>query len=491
MMDAKRLARGFKATLGARAAHVVANGLLVVLLTRFLLTNAEYGLLGTVLAVCGVAGLFADLGLAKSAARYVTEYRETDPGQIPHVLRTALGYRLVATFAVVAGFVLFGGRVAHLVGHPDLAPLLGLGGVYVAVYSLSTFAVIAFQGFNRVTYSAVTRATGSVCLLAFVSLGVVALGGAAGALAGYVVSYALAAAVGVGLLYWKFYRDHERAAPDAVESGLARRVLRYSVPLTATRGANVLDKRVDTILVGVLVGPIAVSYYYLAKQISTFVQTPAASLGFTVSPTYGEQKADGEMKSAARLYETTLEHTLLLYVPAAAGMVLVADPAVVTVFGTTYGAAVPVVQAFAGYVVLQAITFITSDALDFLGRARERALAKGGTSVANFLLNLLLIPAFGAFGAAIATVATHSVYVAVNLAVVHAELSLSIPRLLRHVAFVCAITAGMSGAVLVALPYVSGPLSLAGVVLLGVVVWAALAVFSGLLDVRRVVGILA
>ncbi len=36
------------------------------------------------------------------------------------------------------------------------------GGAYIACYSLSTFAVVVFQGFNRVTWSAVTRATGSV-----------------------------------------------------------------------------------------------------------------------------------------------------------------------------------------------------------------------------------------------------------------------------------------------------------------------------------------
>ncbi|WP_327052354.1 flippase [Halomicrococcus gelatinilyticus] len=490
-MDAGKLARGFKATLGARTIHVAASGLLVVLLTRFLLTPAQYGLLGTALSVFGVAALFADLGIAKSAARYVTEYRETDPGQVPHVLRIAVGYRAMTTLAVAAAFVLFGAPAANLLGQSRLAPLLTLGGAYIAVYSLSTFTTVVFQGFNRVTYSAITRATGSGSLLVFVSVGVLVVGGAAGALVGYVASYALSSAVGVGVLYWKFYRDHERAVRDAVDPGLARRVLRYSVPLTATRGANVLDKRVDTILVSVLVGPVAVSYYYLAKQISTFIQTPAASLGFTISPTYGEQKADGETDDAARLYETTLEHTLLLYLPAAAGLVLVADPAVTQIFGAKYSQATAVVQVFAGYVVLQAVTFITSDALDFLGRARERAIAKGSTSAANFLLNLLLIPAFGALGAAVATVATHSVYVAVNLAVVHAELSLSIPRLLRHVAFVCAITAAMSGAVLVALPYVSGLVSLVAVVLLGVVVWATLAVGSGLLDVRRVVGILA
>ncbi|WP_458188923.1 flippase [Haladaptatus sp. NG-WS-4] len=486
-MDSKSFARGFKATLTARALHVVSSGLLVILLTRYLLTPAEYGLLGSALAVLGVAGLFADLGTAKSAARYVTEYRERDPGQVPHVLRAAIRYRLVAIVVVAAAFALLADPIARLVNQPELAPLFVLGGAYLAVHSLSTFSVVVFQGFNRVTWSAVTKATGSVSLLVFVVGGVLLVGGAVGALVGYVVSYALATVVGIGVLYSKFYTTHE---PDDREDGLSRRVLRYSVPLTATKGANVLDKKIDTILVGALVGPVAVSHYFLAKNISTFLQAPAASLGFTISPTYGEQKAGDERESAARLYETTFRHTLLLYVPAGAGLVLVADPAVTQVFGAKYAGAIPVVQVYAGYVVLQAVMFITSDALDYLGRARERAWAKGVTSVANFLLNLLLIPTFGAVGAAWATVVTHSAYSLVNLAVVHQELELSLSRLLRHVAFVCAITLAMSTVVIIALSFVSGLLSLLAVVALGAGVWVGLATASGLLDVRRVMRVL-
>ncbi|WP_231182768.1 oligosaccharide flippase family protein [Haladaptatus sp. DYF46] len=487
-MDAKSFARGFKASLGARAVHMGATGLLVLLLTRFLLTPTQYGILGSALAVFGVAGLFADLGTSKSAARYVTEYKERDPGQVPYVLRAALTYRVIAVVLVAGVFAVFSGSIARLVNQPELAPLMIFGAGYIACYSLSTFAVVVFQGFNRVTWSAVTRATGSVSLLVFVVIGVLVFGGAEGALFGYVVSYAVATVVGLGVLYWKFYAPSDAA--DESEDGLASRVLKYSIPLTATQGANVLDKRIDTILVGAIKGPLAVSHYYLAKNIATFIQAPAASLGFTISPTYGEQKAEDARNAAASLYETTFRHTLLLYVPAAAGLILVAGPVVTLIFGSKYAGAVPVVQVFSGYVVLEAVTLITSDALDYLGRAQERAWAKGATSAANFALNLVLIPSMGAVGAAWATVATHSVYVLVNLYVVHHELELSVARLLRHVAFVFGITLAMSAVVFVALQFTSGPFSLVGVVLLGGAVWAGLATASGLLDVRRVVSVL-
>ena len=483
-MDLKRFARSFKAMLSARALHVAASGVLMVVLARVLLTQEEYGLLGSALAVMGVVQLFSDLGVAKAAARYITEYRETKPKQVPHVLRAAVGFRF-ATVALVGGlFALLAPRIASAVGQPDIGPLLVLGAGYVAVHSFFTFSQVLFQGYNRITYSAAIRAVGSVGRLALAAAFVVLVGGAFGALAGYIAGYGVGALVGLGLLYTECYRDVDGDEPP--EDGLAGRVARYSVPLTATRGANILDKRVDTILVGYFMNPVAVGYYYLSKQIVGFVHSPAASLGFTLSPAYGEHKAEGETDHAASIYETTLKYILLLYVPAAAGMVIVAEPALRLVFGPGWVDAAPVLQVFAGYVVLQAVSYVTGDALDFLGRARERALAKGGGSVANFLLNLAMIPAFGVVGAAAATVITHTGVLAVTLWVIHAELDLAVDELVRHFLAVVAVTGAMSVAVVAVLAQVGGAVALVGAILAGVTVWAGLSVVGGLLDVQRV-----
>jgi O-antigen/teichoic acid export membrane protein len=488
-MDLKRFARSFKAMLSARVLHMAASGVLMVVLARYLLSQEQYGLLGGALAVLGVVQLFADLGFAKAAARYVTEYREKDPTQVPHVLRVSVIYRL-GTLVVVGGlFALLAGSVADLIGQPEIATLLVVGTGYVAAHSMYTFSQVLFQGYNQITDSAAIRAVGSVARLALAAGFVLFLGGAVGALVGYIAGYGLGGVLGLYLLYRKCYRDEEKA--EQMEAGLKRRVARYSVPLTATRGANILDKRVDTILVGYFMNPVAVGYYYLSKQIVGFIHSPAASLGFTLSPAYGEHKAEGETDRAAQIYETTLKYILLLYVPAAAGIVIVAEPAIALVFGEKWVEAAPVLQVFAAYVVLQAVSYVTGDTLDFLGRARERAIAKGGGSVANFLLNLVMIPAFGVVGAAAATVITHTAVLAVTLYVIHAELSLSVGRLVRHFVAVSAVTGAMSVAVLAVLAQVTGALAVVASILAGIAVWTGLSVAGGLLDLGRVKTVLS
>jgi O-antigen/teichoic acid export membrane protein len=483
-----RIARGVKATFGANVLKLATNGLLILLLTRVLLDPEQYGQLNFVLSALGVLTILATLGLPKSAARYVTEFSETDPGQVPHVLRTSLTFLLVL-IAIVAGATLVLGRpVANALGTPSIVPFLLAGSLFVVSRALTKYFAALFQGFNRVTYSAVVSAVTSVSRLPLVA-GFVVLGfGVGGALYGYVASFALAAGVGAYVAYTRFYTDFDAA--DAPAADLSRRLLKYSVPLTATRGANVLDKKVDTLLVGVLLDMTAVGYYTIAKQVSDFVSAPASSFGYTVSPVLGEQSSKDRTDRAAKLYEQSLEYVLLAYVPAVVGLILVADPMVRYIFGTDYLGAVPVLQVFSGFMLVNAVDKVTSDGLDYLGRARSRAIIKSTMAVSNAGLNLLLIPVLGVVGAAVATVITYTIYTLSNVYFIHQELTIRFGYVLRRLAITCVVTVAMAAAVWLALPYVTGLLTLFGAVFLGFGTWAALSVAGGMLDVRRVANLL-
>ncbi|AFZ74383.1 flippase [Natronobacterium gregoryi] len=483
-MSTSRIIDGFKATVGARLFNTVANGLLIFLLAGVLLSPDEYGLLFLVISIVSIAQIGSDLGLARSAARYVSDRKETDPGSVRFVLRTSIRYRLLL-LGLVAGALVVGRDVIALVLEtPELTVLLLVGALYLCAISLYSYHQTLFQGFNRVELSARIEVINSlgrvVFVVAFTALGL----GVAGALFGYVLGAGIAAVTGAVLLYRRFYTAYPESGGSR---SLRNRLLEYSVPLTASQSANVLDRQFDTVLVGYFLTPVAVSYYVLGKQISEFVTVVSGSLGFSISPSFGEQKATESLERAARLYETSLQYVLLLYLPAAVGLFLVADPAISLVFGVEYAGAAPVLQVLGIYVVFQSITDITTNSLDYLGRAKARAIAKGVTSVANVVLNVVLIPIYGVVGAAIATVVTFGIYTLVNVYVMHLELSLDVWRLGRAVGIAGGIAGAMGVAVLSLVPYVSTLPTLVGVVVVGIGVWAGLAVVSGLVDPREAV----
>ncbi|ARS91664.1 oligosaccharide flippase family protein [Natrarchaeobaculum aegyptiacum] len=478
-----RIITGFKATLGARLLTNVVNGLLMVLLARVLLTPDEYGLLFLVIAIVTVTQLGADLGLARSAARYVSERKETDPASVPFIVRTSVNYRLLLLGLVTGALVVFREPLAAILGEPELSTLLVFGALYLVGLSLFSYHQTLFQGFNRVDVSATLEVTNNLTRLAFV-VALTALGfGVVGALVGYAIGALAATALGAVLLYRR-YRSFEDGGGSR---SLRNRILRYSVPLTASQSANVLDRQIDTVLVGFFLNPVAVSHYVLGKQISEFVTALSGSLGFAVSPTFGEQKAADSIDRAARIYETSLQYVFVLYVPAAVGMILVAEPTIDHVFGPEYAGAAPVLQLLGIYVVFQSVTDVTTNGLDYLGRAKHRAIAKGVTSVANVGLNIVLIPIVGVVGAAAATVVTFGVYTLVNVYVMHLELSLDGYRLARAVGAAGAVATVMGAVVFVALPYVTSISTLVAVVGLGVAVWGVLVTVSGLVDPRETI----
>lgn len=483
MSQVGRLVSRFKFEFAGRIVAIGSSGLLMVALAR-LLGPDGYGLLFLAISIFGVVGVFSKLGIAKSCARYVSEYKEQDPSQLPHIFRIALMFNVVTIVVTGAALLLGYRQLATALNEPGLAPLLLFGLVYLAFEALATFTRLVLQGFEEIKLSAALHTINRITRLTFSVVLVVIGFGALGALAGYILSFAISSLLGMWILYSRVYQNIEAAT--VIEPGLKRRVGEYTIPLTATSTANVLDKQIDTVLIGFFLNPVAVSYYVLSKQVVEFLEAPVSALGFTLSPSFGAQKADGNVEKAAKIYEEALTHSLLLYIPAAAGIILVADPAIVLVFGDDYRGAVTVLQVLSLYVILQSITKITSNALDFLGRAKARAIAKGATATGNVCLNIALIPLVGVVGAAIATVITYSLYTGANVYIIHQEFDLQIGLLARRIATIIGVTASMMIVIVPANGYVDGWVSLAAIVLLGIIVWMILSVQTGLLDVRQI-----
>jgi O-antigen/teichoic acid export membrane protein len=481
-----RLSNRFKAEFASRFLAVIFGAILTVILAR-LLGPDSYGLFSLALSVLAIAQIFSRLGIAQSAARYVTEYKETDDGQVPHVLKLSFLY-ILASIGVVSLVLAVGHQYfAILLNEPDLTPLLLWGSLLVVFATLKRFVRVILQGFESIQTGAVIHSLDRVLRFATV-IALVTLGyGALGALFGYILALMISSCVGLLYVYANFYHGTEKSP---IESGIAKRILEYALPLTATNTGNAIDRRFDSILVGLFVGPVGVAYYAVSKQIVNFVRMPVDALGFTLAPTYKSQQVKGNTRAAARMYEEALSHGLLVYIPAVAGIVLIAEPLVQLIFGSEYFGAVPVLRIMAVYALLLVISSLTSGGLDYLGRARERAIIRTVSAVGNVVLNVILIPRFGVEGAAIATVTTYSIYTFSTVYLMLSELELKIDWLFRRIVSILIITGVMSGVVLTLIEYIGSVLTLFLVVLAGLFVWAALSIMFGLLDIKEFVAVI-
>ncbi|MDB2293247.1 polysaccharide biosynthesis C-terminal domain-containing protein, partial [Halorubrum ezzemoulense] len=198
------------------------------------------------------------------------------------------------------------------------------------------------------------------------------------------------------------------------------------------------------------------------------------------------RKAKGDPATAAQIYEKALSNGLLIYIPAAAGLSLVADPLIQILFGEQYLGAVPVLQVLSIFVILQSIKLLTDNGLDFLGHAQGRAIIKGITAVLNVCLNLILIPRIGVVGAASATVLTDTIYTISIMYVMSTEMDFYSDELLRKIVLIILITIIMSSVVYFLRSFIEGIISLMVVVFIGITVWFILSLVADLLDRNQI-----
>jgi len=469
---------------GARLIHIVTSGVLLLVLTRVLGPNL-YGLLALSIAVFTFSRFLSESGLHWSAARYIAEYKDDDPARAATVVVVTRRIVFLTSGLVAIGLVVAAGPLSRVLEQPGIYPLLIAGSGVVFFYSIHRFNRHIIQGYEAIETSATLHMLEGVITVGIVAGAVLYRPTALVAVLGYVAAYGIVAVIGtVSVNRVGAIREHDLIDRRAIRW----RVLRYNVPLSATRLSNVTDKQVDIILVGYFLAPAAVAYYALSKQIADFVRVPAASLGFALSPTYGSQKSQGNVESATTVFEESLRQTLILYIPACAGIVLVAETAIPAVFGDTYAGAIVLVQIFAAFIFFDALVKITVPGLDYLGRARARAIANAGTASANVVLNIILIPTVGVVGAAVATVLTTGIYAAVAVYIMYTELAFSIRRVTECMVKVSAITVVMGLAVFVSLGPLSGLLALLVSITIGVAVWIGACQLFDLIDFRSLYG---
>jgi O-antigen/teichoic acid export membrane protein len=479
--------RGFKAEVGARIIYFATTGVVLVFLARQL-TPDGYGLVFLALSVLAVGQLLADLGIPRSAARYIAEYEELDPDQVGFIVTFSFSVILLSATTVMIIVVVLHREIAALFDEPALGTPLLVGAALILCRALYRYFRRVLQGFKHIGSSASVYSMEGVGRLVSV-VGFVLLGfGTAGAIGGYAFGFGSAALLGAVLFYRRIYPTLDVTLNGDPE--LQSRILRYAMPLLGIKSARVVDNSFDTMLVGFFLAPAAVGFYSLSRQAVHLLQAPASALGFTAGPWFGDQKAAGNVDDIADIYRSSLVYTLLFYLPVAAGLALLARPALLLVFGESYLPATNVLQILSGLAVLQAVEELSENAIDYLGRARERSATKAITVVASFLAMVVLIPVFGIEGAAIAKVATHGVYVGTLLFIMRLEVGLDLREVGRNAAQIIVVTALMSVSVLQAAKYISGLVTFAAVVLLGGTIWAVLAVALGFVDAETVRSVL-
>jgi O-antigen/teichoic acid export membrane protein len=390
--DARAATRGSLAlTVLQTAGRLLAVGF--VLVATRVLAPASFGRYSTASAFVVIGGLLADFGTTTVIVRRVSRDPDGSDTLLTRTVLACLGLGVGSALAVAA--------VAVVAEYPAATRT----DVLLAALALPTSACLtsvlgALDGRGLIARRAV---------LTFVQLAAVTLGGTVGVLVagarGAVVALAVAPALTLVLAaaqlrrhgVWSLHVEGHRAASAAL--------LRDALPFGILAGISALQLRFDVVLLSLVGSAAETARYDLAVRVleglaylGTVVAAPAL---FILSRRLGGGDRDG----AQRALNEAGRFLALVGVPVSALLVGLHDPLVAAAFGTRYqGVALPL-AIVGGQLWLAFLAGLQGAAIlagDRVWPAVPVAAAVMGVIVG---LDVVLVPTFGAVGAAAATVA--------------------------------------------------------------------------------------
>ena len=396
----QRVARNLGALFGGQAVTWTMT-LIYTLIVPRALGAVGFGILVSAQSVAGVLGIVLGMG----TRNYLVRETVIDRPAGPKLVGTAIVLRLTVAPIVGLAAVVWA-RVAHD-GH-DASVVLYLITAMTILTLLTEPLQAAFQAIERMKYLAyadiVNKSAQSIIGIALVLLGFKVVGIAA--------TMAIIAVVVLILTFW-WLRPHFHI-DIKTNLGLMAHMTKQSVAYWAFGLFGMIYFWIDTIMLSLLTRSEVVGWYGASTQLfQTLMFLPVL-----VQTAWLPRLVGAFVNGRRELVETArapVELVLVIGVPLAVGVALVADPLIHVVYGPGFAQAVPVMMILAICIPLIYLNIILASVLLAAKRQVVWTVVMAGAAVVNPLLNLVLIPLTeqryhnGAIGAAISLVLTELV----------------------------------------------------------------------------------
>ena len=355
------------------------------------------------MTIVGVLGIFNALGLPQSAVRFVALYSATGKlDQLRSFLWRGTGMLLVSNVLLSAVILLVGPWIAVRFYHtPTLSRYIGLFALMMLLGALTTFFGQVLAGYKDVTRrTIITNFIGSP--LTMLLTVVLVLEGAG--LRGYIVAQVASALVVFLFLLaivWKLTPGDAGLFPDSRLPSLDPQVLSFSAAMLGMGILEFLLTQSDKVLIGFYLSARDVGIYAMAAALVGFVPIALQSVNQIFSPIIADLYARGEREVLGRLFQTLTKWIFGLTLPLATVVIIFARP-IMSIFRYDFESGGPIL-------VIGALGQLVNCGVGSVGylllmSGNQRRLIKVQVTMAGVmvLLNLLLIPAWGIVGAAVA-----------------------------------------------------------------------------------------
>lgn len=372
-----------------------------IILGRYL-GLVEYGLYSLLLSIINILRTAGSLGLEHSIVRFCAIFRaEKNSNKVKGVFLTALILTTSTSLLLTLVTGIFAKSLAVLFLKDSVhTPLIILFLLSIPFLSITTVSAAFSQSQKNILAQQAIQVFRPAMNLAFLGIIYFSSWGLIGASSAFILSAVISALLGL-IFAIKTSSDF---FPINLKS-LAypyRLIIRFSFPIFLSGFIYLLLQNIDSLMLGYLSNTVEVGLYNAAARIALF-QTIVLSAFISISsPIMAELHFANKTDQLASVYQTTTRWIIMLTIPIFIILSFASD-SIMTVFGREFvgGSSVLILLAFAQ--LFNAATGPIGKLLEMSGKQDFTLGVLSLVIILDIFLNVWLIPAFGAVGAAIST----------------------------------------------------------------------------------------
>jgi len=403
-----------------------------------------------------VQGLLLTLSmLADFGIRGSVEKRLSQGESKAEIVSTALVIKSILLLVTALSVYLFRGYVNTYLGE-DLALLLIAS---LLTYESYTFVIYLLRGELRVGETAKLKLLQQILWFSLAVTMSFQNSTAVSLVQALVLSYLVVLLVGLSktdIYVWEWSRE-------AAES-----LWQYTRFNIINEASWQVFNWTDLLILGYFLGPVAVSSYEIGWRVTGVVLFMSSSVGNVIFPKISSLKPEGDENRIEEITQSSIVYSIYFPLPALFGVVILSEPILRLVFGSEYTIAALAMTVLAVQRLIQSVIVVFSKTIQAINLPALITKSQLVSITANVGLNLLLIPAFGITGAALATTSAYSIKLVMQVRYVYRHVGSPAP--VREISWLTA-SAALMGGLLLLLPSPETVIELFGLITVGAVVY--------------------
>ena len=188
------------------------------------------------------------------------------------------------------------------------------------------------------------------------------------------------------------------------------RTIRESLPYALSNLLSQISSRTDVVLLGFFLGAAAAGIYNVAYRIIFLLLFLPNFIGLSVLP-FASRAYKNSLEEFKLLYAKSLNIMILIALPTACGLFLVAEDIIPLIYGDNFQQSIIILRILCAFLLIFFVRWIFGIFLICCDRQIERTKSQWKSALVNVSANLILIPIIGIKGAAIAALISEIVLV--------------------------------------------------------------------------------